>query len=125
MEKKLLILVDDNRLNLHIGRNVLTGKYAVLTAFSAKALFSILDKIYPVLILLDVDMPEMNGFEAIKILKSNPETKDIPVIFLTSRTEVRDRFKGLSLGAVDYITKPYEPSLLIESIETHLETASC
>jgi putative two-component system response regulator len=65
-------------------------------------------------------MPGMNGYEAIKILKSKPETKDIPVIFLTAKTESDDELEGLSLGAIDYITKPFQPQLLLKRIEVHL-----
>ena len=118
--KKLIILVDDSHTNLRIGRNVLAKKYDVVTVPSAKKLFLILEKNEAALILLDIDMPEMNGFEAIKILKEKPETKDIPVIFLTARSKKQDKATGFSLGAVDYITKPYTPSFLMKRIETHL-----
>jgi putative two-component system response regulator len=74
----------------------------------------------PTLILLDIDMPEMNGYEAIKILKEKEPTKDIPVIFLTGKTESDDELEGLSLGAIDYITKPFQPTLLLKRIEVHL-----
>jgi putative two-component system response regulator len=119
-EKKLVILVDDNPANLRIGKNVLTEKYAVATAPSAEKMFSLLENNSPAMILLDVDMPEMNGYEAIKILKSKPQTKDIPVIFLTARTESDDELEGLSLGAIDYIIKPFQPPLLLKRIEVHL-----
>jgi DNA-binding response OmpR family regulator len=120
-DKKLIIMVDDDRINLHIGKNVLTEKFKVCTMLSAKKLFPILEKNKADLILLDIDMPEINGYEAIKALKENLETKDIPVIFLTARSKATDKATGLSLGAVDYITKPYEPSLLVERIEAHLD----
>jgi len=119
-EKTLIILVDDNPANLRIGKNVLAEKYAVATAPSAEKMFSLLDNNSPAMILLDVDMPEMNGYEAIKILKSKPQTKDIPVIFLTARTESGDELEGLSLGAIDYIVKPFQPPLLLKRIEVHL-----
>ena len=119
-EKKLIILVDDNPANLKIGKNVLSEKYRVATAPSAEKLFGLLENNYPAIILLDIEMPEMNGYEAIKILKSKPETKNIPVIFLTGRSESDDELEGLTLGAVDYITKPFQPSLLLKRIELHL-----
>jgi putative two-component system response regulator len=119
-EKKLVILVDDNPANLRIGKTVLSEKYTVATAPSAAKLFSLLENNNPVVILLDIDMPEMNGYEAIKILKSKPEIKTIPVIFLTAKTESDDELAGLSLGAVDYITKPFQPPLLLKRIEMHL-----
>jgi putative two-component system response regulator len=119
-EKTLVILVDDNPANLRIGKNVLSGKFTVATAPSAEKMFSLLENNNPAMILLDVDMPEMNGYEAIKVLKSKPQTRDIPVIFVTGRTESNDELAGLSLGAIDYITKPFQPSLLIKRIEVHL-----
>ncbi|MDR1839478.1 MAG: response regulator [Treponema sp.] len=119
-EKALIIIVDDNPANLRIGKNVLTEKYTVSTAPSAEKLFSLLGNNTPALILLDVEMPEMNGYEAIKVLKSKPETMDIPVIFLTGLTEADNELKGLSLGALDYITKPIQPLLLLKRIELHL-----
>jgi putative two-component system response regulator len=119
-EKKIILLVDDNPANLRIGKNVLVEKYAVATAPSAEKMFSLLENNSPALILLDVDMPEMNGYEAIKILKSKPQTKDIPVVFLTARTESDDELEGLSLGAIDYIVKPFQPPLLLKRIEVHL-----
>jgi putative two-component system response regulator len=119
-EKKLVILVDDNIANLKIGNNFLEEKYTVATAPSAAKMFSLLKNNAPAIILLDIDMPEMNGYEAIKILKSNPETKDIPVIFLTAKSESENELEGLSLGAIDYITKPFHPALLLKRIEVHL-----
>ena len=119
-ERKLVLLVDDNPVNLKTGKNVLAEKYAIATAPSADKMFSLLEKNHPAMILLDVDMPEMNGYEAIKILKSNQKTKEIPVIFLTARAESDDELAGLSLGAIDYITKPFQPPLLLKRIEVHL-----
>jgi len=119
-EKALIILVDDNPANLRIGKNVLSEKYYVATAPSAEKLFVLLESNYPAMILLDIDMPEMNGYEVIKILKSKQETKDIPVIFVTAKTELDDEIEGLSLGAIDYITKPFQPTLLLKRIEVHL-----
>ena len=120
IDKKLIILVDDNLANLKIGYIILKEKYDVATAPSAKKMFSLLENNSPALILLDIDMPEMNGYEAIKILKSKPETKNIPVIFLTAKTESDNELQGLSLGAVDYITKPFQPPLLLKRIEVHI-----
>jgi putative two-component system response regulator len=118
--KTLIILVDDNPANLRIGKNVLSEKYTVATAPSAEKMFTLLENNKPAMILLDIEMPKVNGYEAIKILKSKPETKDIPVIFLTGKTESDDEITGLSLGAIDYITKPFHPALLLKRIEVHL-----
>jgi putative two-component system response regulator len=83
-------------------------------------MFSLLELERPALILLDINMPVMNGIEAIKILKKKPWTRDIPVIFLTFRNDLDSEIEGLSLGAVDYIRKPFEPHLLHKRVEIHL-----
>jgi CheY-like chemotaxis protein len=121
VEKKLIILVDDNPANLRIGKNVLSGKYTVATAPSAEKLFGLLENNAPALILLDIDMPGMSGYEAIKILKSKPKTRDIPVIFLTGKADTQDEETGRALGAADYITKPFDPLGLIQCLESRLK----
>lgn len=118
--KKMIFLVDDNLANLTIGKAALIANYNVITIPSAEKLLSLLQKIIPDLILLDVEMPEMNGYEAIKIIKARPETANIPVIFLTAKTDADSELEGLSLGAIDYITKPFSPPLLKKRIEVHL-----
>ena len=123
-EKKLLFMVDDNPANLRIGKNVLSAEYVVATAPSAAKMFSLLEKNRPALILLDIDMPEMDGYEAIKILKSKPETAGIPVIFLTGKTEAGVEAAGRSLGAAAYVTKPFEPEALHKCIADCLASAS-
>jgi len=120
-ERKTIYLVDDNITNLTLGKNALVKHYKVFTLDSGFSLLKIMEKNIPDLILLDVEMPEMNGYEVIKIIKSRKETKDIPVIFLTSKTDGDSELEGLSLGAIDYITKPFSPVLLLKRIETHLE----
>jgi putative two-component system response regulator len=119
-KNKTIILVDDNPTNLMNGMNVLSTRYSVFTTPSAEKMFTLLEKHRSDLILLDIEMPEMNGYEAIKILKSKPETSDIPVIFLTGKNETNDELDGLTLGAIDYITKPFVPVLLLKRIEVHL-----
>ncbi|MCL1927514.1 MAG: response regulator [Treponema sp.] len=119
--KAVIILVDDNKINLTIGETVLAEQYIVVTASSAEEMFRILDNIIPAMILLDIEMPEMDGYEAVKNLKSKPQTKDIPVIFLTGRTEPSDKEKGMHLGAVDYIKKPYQPDFLFKRVEYGLK----
>ena len=118
--KKLIILVDDNPANLRIGKNVLSEKYTVATAPSAAKLFKLLENNHPCLILLDVDMPEMDGYETLKALKSRQDTRDIPVIFLTGMTDSLNEEKGRTLGAIDYILKPFEPQALIDCIGKYL-----
>jgi CheY-like chemotaxis protein len=118
-DKKLIFLVDDNPANLRIGKNVLSEKYTVATAPSASKLFNLLENNRPVLILLDIDMPGMDGYDAIKILKLKQETKDIPVIFLTGMIDSNNEEKGRSLGAADYITKPFDPKVLIACLNKY------
>jgi putative two-component system response regulator len=118
--KKNVVLVDDNPVNLKLARNTLMEWYNVFTVPSAQKLFQLLEQTLPDLILLDVVMPEMNGYEAIKNLKDNPRTADIPVIFLTSRTDTISELEGFSLGAIDYISKPFSPQLLLKRVEVHL-----
>ena len=118
-----IVLVDDNITNLEIGRDMLRDYYEVYPADSAEKLFEILENVSPLpkLILLDVKMPEMNGFEAIKILKANSRFQEIPVIFLTVKNDEESELEGLSLGAIDYIHKPFSAPLLLKRIENHLE----
>ena len=119
-DAKLVMLVDDSGTNLMAGKAALSENYKVLTAGSAAIMLETLEWSKPELILLDVDMPEMNGFEAIKILKGRPETRDIPVIFLTAMNDGISELEGLELGAVDYVAKPFSPPLLLKRIELHL-----
>jgi len=114
------MLVDDNITNLTVGNNILKQDYNIMTLNSAERLFQVLNKITPDLILLDIEMPEMNGFEAIKILKEKNEFKDIPVIFLTAKIDADSELEGLTLGAIDYIGKPFSPPLLLKRLELHL-----
>jgi putative two-component system response regulator len=118
--KKLIIVVDDNATNLMAARNVLLNKYDVVTAASGKKLFQLLEKITPDLILLDVKMPDMDGYEVFTILKRSENTADIPVIFLTATVDLESEIKGMSMGAIDYITKPFSQQLLLKRIEVHL-----
>lgn len=95
--------------------------YQISFAANGKQALSVSQAIMPDLILLDIMMPEMDGFECAKRLKDNDMTKDIPVIFLTGRAETQDIVKGFSYGAVDYITKPFNSVELISRVKTHLE----
>lgn len=118
--KKTIFLVDDDITNLTIGKHVLSPHYNVYTLNSGAVLAEFLENIHPDLILLDVNMPGMNGYEVIDKLKSNKKTENIPVIFLTALKNEDKELKGLDLGAVDYITKPFAPLLLIKRIEVAL-----
>jgi putative two-component system response regulator len=118
--RELIIIVDDNLANLQVGKDALSSTYRVLTIASAPKMLEMVGCFPPALILLDVDMPEMSGYDAIKILKSRAETRDIPIIFLTGMTDAASEITGLDLGAVDYIVKPFSPPLLHKRIELHL-----
>ena len=113
-------MVDDNLTNLTIGSNALGAYYNTITMDSGGRLLKTLERITPDLILLDVDMPEMNGYETLTILKGKKEYADIPVVFLTAKSDSESELEGLSLGAIDYITKPFSPPLLLKRIELHL-----
>jgi putative two-component system response regulator len=119
-ERKKIILVDDNPINLKLARNTLMGKYDVFTVPSAEKLFQLLEKTIPEIILLDVMMPGVSGYEAIGILKKNPRTADIPVIFLTSKSDPSSELEGFVHGAVDYISKPFSPQLLLKRVDVHV-----
>ena len=118
--QKIIFLVDDEVINLKMGKSTLSDLYNVFALDAAASMFELLGKIKPDLILLDVKMPGMNGYEAITQLKENERTADIPVIFLTSLNDTEEEIKGLSLGAVDYITKPFSAPLLLTRIAIHL-----
>jgi len=119
-ERSKIILVDDNKANLDQGRNLLKTFYEVFPAQSAAKLFEILQNLTPDLILLDIVMPEMSGFEAIKHLKINPAAADIPVIFLTSKDDDDSELQGFDLGAADYVSKPFSGPLLLKRIQKEL-----
>jgi len=119
-EQKIIFLVDDDSTNLAVGSETLEKYYDVLTFNSGARLLKTLEKALPDLILLDVAMPEMDGYEVIKRLKSKTETASIPVIFLTAKNDAESELEGLSLGAIDYITKPFSPPRLLKRIEVHL-----
>jgi len=119
-KKPKIMLVDDNKVNLAIGRNVLSEYYDVFALSSADKLFEFLKNVIPDLILLDIDMPGMDGYETLTILKADKKYADIPVIFVTAKTSESDEYAGLDLGAIDYITKPFNPALLLKRIENHL-----
>ena len=119
-KNKCVFLVDDNIVTLNVGKTVLQNKYTVVTISSGEKLLQILKKVKPDLILLDIGMPGINGYDIIKEMKNDPEDARIPVVFLTGKTELEDEVFGLSLGAVDYISKPFSPPLLLKRIEQHL-----
>jgi len=120
-DQMILLLVDDVPDNLQAANAILKDEYKIRIATSgAKALELAGMQPPPNLILLDVMMPEMDGYEVCARLKSNPETHDIPVIFLTGLTEASDETRGFEVGAVDYIHKPFSPAVVKARVRTHL-----
>ena len=118
---KTILLVDDKTNNLQLlSRYLENDNYNILIAQSGKKAINIAEAISPDLILLDVMMPKINGFKVCRRLKSNSQTKDIPIIFMTASTETKNKVQGFELGAVDYITKPVEKEELIARVKTHL-----
>jgi putative two-component system response regulator len=115
-----VVIVDDNIANLKVAKSTLTELYDVFTVPSAAGMFDLLERNRPDLILLDIYMPEMDGYETIRILKNNAATQDIPVIFLTAKSDSESELEGLTLGAIDYISKPFVPPLLRKRIELHM-----
>ncbi|VXD18996.1 Response Regulator Receiver Signal Transduction Histidine Kinase [Planktothrix serta PCC 8927] len=121
MHDQLILIVDDNPTNLKILSQTLTsaGFQLAVATNGEEALEEVMEEL-PELILLDVKMPKIDGFETCCRLKANPKTQDIPVIFMTALSETIDKVKGLSLGAVDYITKPFDEQDVLARVRVHL-----
>ena len=120
--QKMIFVVDDNDINLSVAEEALDDQYRVMTLPSAAKMFALLEKFpAPDLILLDIEMPEMDGFEALSRLKSSSLYSDIPVIFLTSMTDASVEVRGFQLGVIDFITKPFSAPVLLNRIKTHLD----
>jgi diguanylate cyclase (GGDEF)-like protein len=116
-----ILVVDDSRMNIEILSDVLKSEYNVLCATNGKDALEIARRQVPDIILLDVIMPEMNGYEICTSLKSDPLTQNIPIIFITGQDQEEDEAKGLEAGAIDYITKPIRPSLVRARVHNHLQ----
>ncbi|MCL2617723.1 MAG: response regulator [Defluviitaleaceae bacterium] len=119
-QRKVIFVVDDSDTNLSTAEAVLEDSYDVMTMSSAARMFTLLEKIQPHLILLDIEMPQMNGFEAMGSIKENPRYSDIPVIFLTSLSDTASEVKGFELGVVDFITKPFSTPVLLNRVKMHM-----
>ena len=118
--QKTIFVVDDSGTNLSMAEEALEKQYAVITLSSALKMFAILDKVTPDLILLDIEMPQMDGFEAMKRLKGHDLHAEIPVIFLTAMSDPSNEAHGIELGAVDFIAKPFSEPVLLNRIKYHL-----
>ncbi|MCL1956984.1 MAG: response regulator [Fibromonadales bacterium] len=123
-EKKTIYLVDTDKANLKLGKNTLDEHYRVLTMNSGDSLIKYINKGIPDLILLDAEMPKMSGYETVKIIKSQEATKNIPIVFLTAKIGGDSEKEGFLLGAIDYIIKPFSPSLLLKRVEMYFRLAN-
>nr|WP_193988267.1 HD domain-containing phosphohydrolase [Lelliottia steviae] len=115
-----VLVIDDMPENLDVMKGVLLNEYNIKMTTNPKASFKILGSQKIDIILLDIMMPEMDGYQVCKQLKSNPQTADIPVIFVSAMSDLEDEQKGFDVGAVDYITKPIKPALVKSRVKTHL-----
>ena len=119
-KQPIIFVVDDNEANLTACKQILKSHYVVYPALSAAKMFDLLKHVKPEMILLDVEMPEMDGYEAITLLKENDALREIPVLFLSAREDAASEAEGINLGAVDFIRKPFGSVLLLKRIETQL-----
>jgi CheY-like chemotaxis protein len=119
-EKPTILAVDDTPENLDVVKGILADEYIVKAATSGAMALKIVEKQPPDLVLLDIMMPEMDGYEVCRRLKDDDVTRGIPVIFLTAMEQTTDEAKGFDLGAADYITKPVNPPILQARVRTHL-----
>ncbi|NOR51303.1 MAG: response regulator [Gammaproteobacteria bacterium] len=121
LDKKIVLIVDDTAANITLLNNLLRTKYKIRAAPSGERALELAHKEpRPDLILLDVMMPEMDGFEVCRQLKTDPETAQIPVIFVTGKDDAKDEQEGMSLGAVGYLQKPINLKLVLELLEQQL-----
>ena len=117
---KTVFIVDDNDTNIMSAKQALEGYYKTYAANSAARMFKLLEKITPDLILLDIEMPEMTGLEAMERLKSDTKTAEIPIILLTAHSYKETVMQGLALKASDYVVKPFAPHMLIKRIQMYI-----
>lgn len=119
--RKTILIVDDETINIDILVNLLGNDYRIKVAKNGKQAIEMAQRHpCPELILMDVMMPELDGFSACEELKKIPETEDIPVMFITAKTEIEDIVKAFDVGGVDYVTKPFRPVELMARVKTHL-----
>ncbi len=118
--KQSVLIVDDTTENIDVLEAILQDDYKIKAATRGKIALRIAEKSQPDIILLDIMMPEMDGYEVCKKLKENPLTAHIPVIFVTAMNEEKDEAKGFTVGAIDYVTKPVSPVIVKARVRTHL-----
>jgi len=115
-----ILIVEDSDMSVRVLTEILGDYYDLLVARDGQEGVDMAKRLQPDLILLDIVLPIMDGYEAIKILKDSPETKDIPIVFVTSLNKTEDERKGLLLGADDYINKPYDPIIVKLRVDIQL-----
>ena len=120
-EQQSILIVDDTPANIQLLHEILQGSYDIFFATNGTDGIRIAQQEMPDLILLDIMMPGVNGYEVCENIKSDPRTAQIPVIFITAMTDVEDETKGLNCGAIDYITKPISPPIVKARVKNHLE----
>lgn len=120
-ERQKLLIIDDTPANVQILHEVLHGAYDIFFATCGLDAIRIAQQELPDLILLDIMMPEMDGYEVCSALKADPQTREIPVVFITALGSEEDEAKGLECGAIDYITKPISPPVVKARVKNHLE----
>lgn len=118
MSQKTILVVDDEPTNIDVIKNILQSDYKIKAAINGEKALAIASKVpAPDLILLDIMMPGIDGYKVCKELKLNPATRSIPVAFLSAKVSPDEQRQGLELGAAAYITKPVEPSALLDTID--------
>ena len=120
-DKQTILIVDDTAINVRMLNEILRDDYRVLFATNGQDALNTAAETKPDIVLLDVMMPEMDGYEVCRRLKNDLDLKDVPVIFITALAEATEEVRGLKLGAVDYITKPFNPDIVKLRVGNHLE----
>lgn len=120
-KQKHIVIVDDNPVNLDLAENVLKDSFKLSKLISGEQLLKFLSRIKPDMILLDIQMPGMDGYEIMQRIKQNPEWENIPVIFLTGQKDVDSEREGFRLGAKDFITKPFDNVVMLSRIRSQME----
>jgi putative two-component system response regulator len=118
--KKIVFLVDDDLTNLTVGKKALSDSFKVFTMDSGEAMLEMVKNIKPDIVLLDISMPQMDGYEVLRRIREIEDLEDVPVIFLTGLNDSTEIMKGISLGPADYITKPFLTKHLLERVKAHI-----
>jgi len=124
-KKQLILIIEDNKMNIQILVNIMKGtKHQIAIAKNGKNALKFVKKRFPDLILLDIMIPGIDGYKVCEKLKNDDLTKEIPIIFISALNDVKDKLKGFKLGAVDYISKPFQEKEVLARINTHLKLKS-